>query len=305
MRLVYFGSSDFGLPTLQRLVVEHDVRLIVTQPDRPAGRRRRLSPTPIAAFSERCGIELLKPEDANLAAVAAQIRQMEADALVVIAYGQKLGPALLNDTFAINLHGSLLPKYRGAAPINWAVINGETETGISVISMTQRMDAGAILAERATAIDPMETAGELEQRLSEMGPDLVLQTLTGHLSGDLKPKPQDDQLACHAPKLTKADGTVRFNQPAPIVQRRVHGLTPRPGCTVVYNDQRLRLDRVTVIENPATIGGPGEVLADGTIACAPGAVGLLAVQPAGGKLMSFDAYRQGHEIPTGSRLLPL
>ncbi len=305
MRLVYFGSSDFGLPTLQRLVVEHEVRLIVTQPDRPAGRRRRLSPTPIAAFGERCGIELLKPEDANLAAIAAQIRQLEADALVVIAYGQKLGPALLNDTFAINLHGSLLPKYRGAAPINWAVINGETETGISVISMTQRMDAGAILAERATTIDPMETAGELEQRLSELGPDLVLQTLVDYASGDLEPKPQDENLACPAPKLTKSDGTVRFDEPAPAVQRRVHGLTPRPGCTVMYNDQRLRLDRVTVIEDHATLGAPGEVLADGTIACAPGAVGLLAVQPAGGKLMSFDAYRRGHEIPTGSRLRSL
>ncbi len=305
MRLVYFGSSDFGLPTLQRLVVEHDVRLIVTQPDRPAGRRRRLLPTPIAAFGERCGIELLKPENSNLAAVVAQIRQLEAEALVVIAYGQKLGSVLLHDTFAINLHGSLLPKYRGAAPINWAVINGETETGISVISMTQRMDAGAILAERATAIDPMETAGELEHRLSELGPDLVLQTLAEHASGDLEPKPQDDELACLAPKLTKADGTVCFDEPATVVQRRVHGLTPRPGCTVVYNDQRLRLDRVTVIEDRAMIGAPGEVLADGTIACAPGAVGLLAVQPAGGKLMSFDAYCRGHETPPGARLGPV
>ena len=305
MRLVYFGSSDFGLPTLQRLVVEHDVRLIVTQPDRPAGRRRRLSPTPIAAFAQRCGIELLKPEEANDSAVATRVHQVDPAALVVIAYGQKLGPELLNDTFAINLHGSLLPKYRGAAPINWAVINGETETGISVISMTQRMDAGAILVERATTIDPMETAGELERRLSELGPDLVLQTLAEHASGDLEPKPQDENLACPAPKLTKSDGTVRFDEPAPAVQRRVHGLTPRPGCTVMYNDQRLRLDRVTVIEDGATLGAPGEVLADGTIACAPGAVGLLAVQPAGGKLMSFDAYRRGHEIPTGSRLRSL
>ena len=194
----------------------------------------------------------------------------------------------------------------GASP--WAIaisINGETETGISVISMTQRMDAGAILAERATTIDPMETAGELEQRLSELGPELVLQTLAQHASDDLEPKPQDENLACPAPKLTKSDGTVRFDEPAPAVQRRVHGLTPRPGCTVMYNDQRLRLDRVTVIEDGATLGAPGEVLSDGTIACAPGSVGLLAVQPAGGKLMSFDAYRRGHEIPTGSRLRSL
>ncbi len=305
MRLVYFGSSDFGLPTLQRLVVEHDVPLIVTQPDRPAGRRRRLLPTPMAAFADQCGIEVLKPADVNDPAVEARVRQVEATALVVIAYGQKLGSALLDDTFAINLHGSLLPKYRGAAPINWAVINGETETGISVISMTQRMDGGAILAERATAIDPMETAGELELRLSALGPDLVLQTLAEYASDELAPKPQNDELACPAPKLTKADGTVRFDEPATVVQRRVHGLTPRPGCTVVYNDQRLRLERVTVIENPATSGEPGEVLADGTIACASGAVGLLAVQPAGGKLMSFDAYRRGHEIPPGARLGPV
>ena len=305
MRLVYFGSSDFGLPTLRRLVLEHDVALIVTQPDRPAGRRRRLSPTPVAAFAQTSGIDTLKPQDVDDPTLADRIREIGAEALVVIAYGRKLGPALLSHTFAINLHGSLLPKYRGAAPINWAVINGETQTGISVISMTERMDAGAILAQQATAIDPMQTAGELEHRLSELGPDLVLQTLAEYASGDLEPKPQDDRLACRAPKLTKSDGTVRFDAPAPAVQHRVHGLTPRPGCTVAYNDQRLRLERVAVVDEQATLGGPGEVLADGTIACAPGAVELLAVQPAGGKLMSFDAYRRGHEIPTGSRLASL
>ena len=305
MRLVYFGSSDFGLPTLQRLVLEHDVALIVTQPDRPAGRQRRLSPTSVAAFAQTSGIDTLKPDDVNDPALADRIREIGAEALVVIAYGRKLGAALLNNTFAINLHGSLLPKYRGAAPINWAVINGETQTGISVISMTEHIDAGAILAQQATAIDPMQTAGELEDRLSELGPDLVLQTLAEYASGDLDPKPQDDRFACQAPKLTKSDGTVRFDAPAPAVQHRVHGLTPRPGCTVAYNDQRLRLERVAVIDERATTGGPGEVLADGTIACAPGAVELLAVQPAGGKLMSFDAYRRGHEIPTGARLAAL
>lgn len=305
MRLVYFGSSDFGLPTLRRLVLEHDVPLVVTQPDRPAGRRRRRSPTPVADFAQTSGLDTLKPQDVNDPTLADRIREIGTEALVVIAYGQKLGPALLNNTFAINLHGSLLPKYRGAAPINWAVINGDTQTGISVISMTQRMDAGAILAQRATAIEPMETAGELEYRLSEMGPDLVLQTLAEYASGDLEPKTQEDRFACQAPKLTKSDGTVRFDEPAPAVQHRVHGLTPRPGCTVAYNDQRLRLERVAVIDEHTTFGAPGEVLADGTIACAPGAIELLAVQPAGGKLMSFDAYRRGHEIPTGSRLASL
>ncbi|MCZ6493351.1 MAG: methionyl-tRNA formyltransferase, partial [Planctomycetota bacterium] len=246
MRLVYFGSGEFGLPTLKRLVEEHHVALLVTQPDRPAGRHRLLRPTPACHFAQDHNIETIKPADIGDPQVQQRIHAAGADAFVVIAYGQKLPGALLDHAFAINLHGSLLPRYRGAAPINWAIINGENETGLSVIRITQRIDAGDILAQRATAIDTMETAGELECRLAEIGAPVVLETLANFESGRLQPTPQDERLATRAPKLAKDQGTVRFDQPAGHVQSRVHGLRPWPGCRVRLDGLPLRLSRVEV-----------------------------------------------------------
>jgi methionyl-tRNA formyltransferase len=303
MRLVYFGSGVFGLPTLHRLVDAHEVLLVVTQPDRPAGRKRHLTPTPIAEFAADRGIRTIKPESPNDPAAIADIRGRGAEAFVVIAYAHKLGPDLLGDTFALNLHASLLPKYRGAAPINWAMINGERQTGLSIITLAQTMDAGAILARRATNIDPMETAGELHDRLAEMGPDLVLETLDRHRAGTLQPQKQDDAAATRAPRLSKADGTVSFDQPAEAVRCRVHGLTPWPGCTVMLEEAPLRLLRVEAVD--AVPGAAGTVRDDLTVACNPGAVRLLSVQPPGGKSMTFQAYCNGHDVSPGAKMRPM
>lgn len=303
MRLIYFGSGTFGLPTLERLARVHDVTCVVTQPDRPAGRRRRSTPTPVAAFAARRGIETIRTQDANAPEIVDRIRATAADAFVVIAFGQKLGPELLADTFAINLHGSLLPKYRGAAPVNWAIINGETETGLTVIAITQRIDAGDILGQVVVPIDPMETAGELAERLSELGPEIMTEVLARHHAGTLRGAAQDERHASAAPRLTKADGTVRFDRPARAVRCRVHGLTPWPGCTVRVGGGPLKLTRVDIEDGDAD-GTPGEVTADGTIICRPGRLRLLSVQPPGGRQMSFDAYRRGHVLPAGARMEP-
>jgi methionyl-tRNA formyltransferase len=306
MRLVYFGSGAFGLPSLHRLAEAHEILLVVTQPDRPAGRKRRLTPTPIAEFAQTRGLPTIKPESVNEPAVIEDIRGRGAEGFVVIAYAHKLGPDLLGDTFALNLHASLLPKYRGAAPINWAMMNGERQTGLSIITLAQTMDAGSILARRVTEIDPMETAGELHDRLAEMGPDLVLETLNRHRAGTLEPLVQDESAATRAPRLTKADGTVTFDQPAEAVRCRVHGLTPWPGCTVLLEDAPLRLLRVqdAPAEGPLP-GAAGVVRDDLTIACNPGAVRLLSVQPPGGKSMTFPAYCNGHQVFPGARLRPV
>jgi methionyl-tRNA formyltransferase len=305
MRLVYFGSGAFGLPTLRRLADAHSVVIVVTQPDRTAGRGRKVMPTPVGRYAQGRGLETIGTADVNDPDVTATIRAGGADAFVVIAFGQKIGPAVLADTFAINLHASLLPKYRGAAPINWAVINGDPETGVSVIAITQRLDAGDLLARQATPIDPMETAGGLEARLAEMGPQIVLETLSRYQSGQLQPAPQDDRLASRAPKLSKPDGSVDFDQPARAVRSRIHGLTPWPGCAVRLEGVRLKLLRVEVAEDGAPGSDPGRILNDGTVACGQGRVRLLSVQPAGGKSMSFEAYRRGHELGVGSRMEPL
>ncbi|MDY7109124.1 MAG: methionyl-tRNA formyltransferase [Planctomycetota bacterium] len=306
MRLVYFGSGVFGLPTLHRLADAHEVLLVVTQPDRPAGRKRRLTPTPIAELAADRGIPTIKPESPNEPAAIADIHGRGAEAFVVIAYAHKLGPDLIGDTFALNLHASLLPKYRGAAPINWAMINGERQTGLSIITLAQTMDAGSILAQRATNIDPMETAGELHDRLAELGPDLVLETLDRYRAGTLRPQRQDDAAATRAPRLSKADGTVSFDRPAEAVRCRVHGLTPWPGCTVMLDDAPLRLLRVEQVDTVAGASeSPGVVRDDLTIACNPGAVRLLSVQPPGGKSMTFQAYCNGHDVSPGTKMRPM
>lgn len=302
MRLVYFGSGAFGLPTFQRLIDVHDVALVVTQPDRPAGRHRALTATPIGEFAAARQLPIIKPEQVNDAPVVQQIRAAKADAFVVIAFGQKIGKALLDEMLSLNLHGSLLPKYRGAAPIQRAMMHGEHETGLSVIGLSDRMDAGPIFEQAATLIDPLETAGELHDRLALMGPDLVLEVLRKQEQGRLIPQYQDERMATRAPKLSKADGTVKFNQPAHAVRAHVHGLTPWPGCTVKLDNRTLRLARVQVADELMAHSNVGEVLDDLSIACAPGSIRVLEVQPPGGKLMSFDAYSRGQPVTPGMKV---
>ena len=304
MKLVYFGSGEFGLPTLEGLIERHDVAMVVTQPDRPAGRHRAMTPTPIADRAASLGIPVIKPERVNDLAVVQQLRDAKADAWVVIAFGQKLGKVLLDGVFAINLHASLLPKYRGAAPINWAMIQGESETGVSVITLADRMDAGLVLAQRSTPIDPKETAGELHDRLAKLGPEVVMSVLDQHERGTLQPIVQDESLVTLAPKFTKAEGTVRFDQPAAGVRQRVHGLTPWPGCMVTLDGQPLRLLRVEVVDELFGHDKSGTVLPDYSIACSPDRVRLLEVQSPGGKPMTFEAYRHGHGVRAGARCLP-
>ena len=300
MNLVYFGSGSFGMPTLEELRARHRVVLVVTRPDRPAGRHRRLAATPIGQYAAEHGLATIKPGDVNDADAVGRIRKAGADALVVIAFGQKLGRELADGVFAVNLHASLLPRYRGAAPVNWAIINGETETGVSVITISQRIDAGDVVGRRAIPIDPRETAGELERRLAELGPKLMIETLDLHGTGTLGAQPQNDADACRAPRLAKSDGTVRFDQAASAVQRRVHGLNPWPGCTVELGGSALKLNRVEVVDDPDPAGPPGRILDDHTVACAAGRVRLLDVQPPGGKAMTFEAYLRGHAVPGGT-----
>ena len=294
MNLVYFGSGSFGLPTLERLRAQHQVVLVITQPDRPAGRQRRMAATPVGRYAAEHGLATIKPGDVNDADTLGRLRQARADALVIIAFGQKLGRELVDGVFAVNLHASLLPKYRGAAPVAWAIINGEAETGVSVITISQRIDAGDVLGRRATPIDPRETAGELEERLAELGPQLMIETLEHFDTGKSDAQPQDDAGASRAPRLAKSDGTVHFDQAASAVRRRVHGLNPWPGCTVEFAGAALKLNRVEIVDDPDPAGPPGQILMDHTVACAPGRLRLLDVQPPGGRAMTFEAYLRGH-----------
>lgn len=316
LRIAFLGSGAFGLPTLEALGERFGVPLVISQPDRPAGRGRRETPTPVSArvlegrdrgpFAET---DLIRTEDVNDRAIIDRIVRHRIDAMIVIAFGQKLGPAVLDDRFAVNLHASLLPRWRGAAPINRSMMAGDAETGVSVISLASRMDAGEVHATRATRIDPRETAGELHDRLATIGVEAVLEVLDRFADGRTESRVQDESAATAAAKLSKKEATVDFDRPAFLVRGRIHGLVPWPGCQVEAiepdgTSHRLRIHRVAECDGSS---GPaaGVLLEDGTVGCRDGAVRLLEVQVPGGRAMGWADLHRGRPFPEGTRLASL
>lgn len=310
MKVVFLGSGAFGLPTLEHLARGHTLVGIVTQPDRPSGRGARLTPTPVGAWGteHQGGVPVVKPENINTPQARSLVRSWEADAWVVIAFGQKLGRELLTDRFAVNLHASLLPRWRGAAPINHAILAGDARTGNSVITLADRMDAGLVLGQSERTIEPEQTAGDLHDLLASDGPALVERVLGAHTGGSLLPCAQEETSVTTAGKLTKADGWVDFRDGAGSVRCRINGLSPWPGVTVEHRGQPLRLFRAEPAHDPAESCTPG-VIADpagGVVGCGHGgAVRLVEVQPAGGRIMPFAAYANGRQIVAGERLIGL
>lgn len=329
MRVVFCGSGAFGLPTLQWLAEHHDVVGVVTQPDKPAGRKRVLTPTPVGAWADERGLDVLRSENINSEEEIARLTAWDPEAGVVIAFGQKISPEAIGamGALAVNLHASLLPKYRGAAPINWAMIEGEIRTGVSVIGLAQRMDAGEVYGQASVEIDPKETAGELHDRLAMLGPEAVGGVLEQLGAGRLEPIEQDHEKATKAPKFSKADGTVSFDQECDRVRCRVHGLTPWPGCRVKWlgadgsEKGELLLRRVGAVPDLSCLIGmesvgqpePGTLLApseenghqSGLVAARDGAVRLVEVQAPGRKAMSFAEFQQGQGMSVGDRLEPV
>ncbi|MFN3167122.1 MAG: methionyl-tRNA formyltransferase [Phycisphaeraceae bacterium] len=311
MRILFFGSGAFGLPTLQSLCDAHEVVQVISQPDKPAGRKRVLTPTPIAQWALGRGYAVPRVDNVNSPQFVEQVKGYDADASVVIAFGQKLGPELIDamGRLAVNLHASLLPKYRGAAPINWAMIDNEPVTGVSVIALAQRMDAGEVYATASTPIDPNETAGELHDRLARLGPDAVGRVLDDLGSGTLSPTAQDESLATKARKFTKADGTTWFTQPASSVRARVHGLTPWPGCRVRWRSadgtDRGALILKRVRDEQESGVGPGVIDAQGRVGCETGRLRLITVQAPGGREMDAEAFARGRGMVAGDTLSPL
>lgn len=306
MDVVYFGSGAFGLPTLQRLGATHRVHAVVTQPDRPAGRGKKLTPNPIAAWAGEHlpDAALIQPDRVNEPDMLERVRSFPAEAWVVIAFGQKLGEALLHDRFAINLHASLLPRWRGAAPIHHAILAGDAETGNSVITLAERMDAGEVLGTQRTGIGRTETTGELHDRLSAMGPDVVLDVLARHAAGTLQPETQDESGVTLAGKLGRDDARPDISEPGEALRCRVNGLSPWPGCAVQIDGVRVKLLRADSQEGS---GEPGHVLdpVAGLIGTGEGLLRVLDVQPAGKSPMSWEQFARGRSIQAGSRIEPV
>jgi methionyl-tRNA formyltransferase len=305
LKLIFAGSGEFGLPTLRRLMADgHEVVRVFTQPDRPAGRGRQLTPTPIGAFAADAHLPLTATANINAET------PVDADAMVVIAFGQKIGEAVVHRPRmgSINLHASRLPAYRGAAPIHWAILGGETVTGNSVIRLAQKMDAGAVLGQSRVTIGEMETTGELHDRLATDGAPLVAQVLAELAAGTAVERQQDETLATLAPKLNREVSLIDFTQPAGKVARTIRGLYPWPGCRAHLVDRNGKATAtVTLVRarphEQATGLVPGTIDATGHVVTAGGTVEIVELQPQGKRPMPLTDFRNGHAWEAGMTLV--
>ncbi|MDA1008213.1 MAG: methionyl-tRNA formyltransferase [Planctomycetota bacterium] len=296
-RIAFLGSGSFGIPTLNRLAEEHDLVAIVSQPDRPAGRGRESTATLVSEWALERGYPLHRVEDLNAEPARAALDATQPDALVIIAFGQRIGPEVLANQFALNLHGSLLPRWRGAAPIQRSVMENDAQVGVSVISIAPRMDAGVVYARASTVLEPTETAGELHDRLALLGVNLVAETIAAWQSSTLNPQPQDESLVCRARKLSRADAWVDWTAHSNGVAARINGLSPWPGADLELAGRPLKVLRA---RSRADVAHPvGVCDASGMVGCGTGSIELLDVQPPGSRSMSWNDFARG--FPGGAQ----
>lgn len=303
MNVIFMGTAPLGIPTLRALARAHNVLAVFTQPDRPAGRGLILTPPPIKRVAQELGILVYQPEKVNREVEL--IQALNPDVIVVVAFGQFLSKRLLAipKFGCINLHASLLPKYRGAAPIQWAIINGERETGLTTFILNEEMDAGDILLQEKVPISDDDTAGTLHDKLAELGPDLVLRTLEGLEKGTLIPRPQDHSQATFAPKIESTMGQIDWNQPARKIFNLIRGLNPSPGAYTFWEGQRLKIYASRIVPSDS-IFEPGRVIDPGRllVRCGEDALELTEVQPAGKRRMSGRDFVNGYKIRIGAKL---
>jgi methionyl-tRNA formyltransferase len=315
MNIVYLGSGEFGVPCLEALKASgHHLALVVTQPPNPSGRGRKLCATPVGVWAQSHALPCMSAENVNSPEISDQLTGARPDVMVVIAFGQKIGKALveLPAQGAINVHASLLPRLRGAAPINWAIIRGETETGVSIITLADKIDAGAVLAQSATPIGPNETAGQLHDRLAQLAAPLLIGTLAQIEAGTATYAKQDDAKVSFAPKLKKADGFLDFSEPAEMLARKVRGFWPWPAASAVHVSQRtgqsIRL-MIAAAEHVSAPGGnqqvPGLFDESLNVICGRDRLKVIKLKPAGSELMDFRAFVNGWHVHPGDRLMKI
>jgi methionyl-tRNA formyltransferase len=299
LRVVFLGSGSFAIPSFEALLgAGHDLAALVTQPDRAKGRGRALAPPPVKPVAEAHGIAVLQPRRIREPEAQAALRSLGPDVQVVVAYGQILPPAVLDTPRfgTVNVHASLLPRYRGAAPIAWAIARGETETGVTTMLLDEGLDTGPMLLRRATPIEPDETAAELTPRLARLGADLLVETLREMPRGALRPEAQDHARATHAPALKKEDGRLDWTLPAPALACRVRGFNPWPGAFTTWAGSRLGVWRARpgpsrAATAGAILGRDGEALLVGCGSLTT--LALIEVQPEGRRRMAGAAFALG------------
>jgi methionyl-tRNA formyltransferase len=309
MRLVFMGTPDFAVVSLEALLRSEDpVVGVVTQPDRPKGRGNILTPSPVKLLAQQSQIPLLQPLKMKDPEFLQTLVGWKPDLIAVAAFGRILPPAILSlpSLGCINVHGSLLPKYRGAGPIQWAIINGETESGITTMQMDEGMDTGAMLLQKAIPITSDDTAGSLSERLAQLGGRLLVETIARLKAGTLVPRPQDASQATMAPLLKKEDGVIDWTLPAAVLANRVRGLSPWPGAyTTIVGGDRWTIWRALALPGPVT-KPPGMVVAVTTkaihVATGAGVLAVTELQPANSRRMAVSQYLAGHPVAVGERL---
>lgn len=304
LRVVFMGSPEFATESLRALARSYPVVGVVTQPDRPAGRGRVLTPPPVKVLAHELGIETIQPERLKEPEAQAKLQEWAPDLIVVTAFGQILRKSVLSlPRFGcINVHASLLPRWRGAAPIQAAILHGDAVTGATIMVMDPGIDTGPILSQETVAIRPDDTTLSLGDRLAKAGADLLVRTLPGYLSGDIRPQPQDDTSATYAPMIQKEEGLLDFTQPAEDLERRARAFTPWPGAYLPWLDGALKVLRAHAA--PCSAASPGTRAVLGglpAVAARDGCLVLDEVQPAGKKPMSGRDFlrgaRQWEEMP--------
>lgn len=297
-----------GLPTLRALAARPDfeVVLVLTRPDRPAGRGLKLRPTPVKELAQELGLPLFQPEKVNRE--VERLRELRPDVTVVVAYGQILSKDVIEvpRLGTVNLHASLLPKYRGAAPVQWALIKGETVTGVTTFLIDEGLDTGPILLQREVPIAPEDTAGSLERKLAEVGAELMVETLEGLREGTLDPQPQDDAQATYAPKITQEMARLDWTKSAQELHHWVRALEPVPGAFTLFRGRRLKVHRTRVLPEAPAKGEPGAIVGVGEeglrVAASDGVLELVEVHPEGKRRMSGRDFANGYRVRVGERL---
>jgi len=309
MKIVYLGSGEFGISCLNALAEsKHELKFIVTQPPHPAGRGRKLRPTPVARWAAIHSMPFIETGDVNAPEIVKKIDGYEPDLIVVVAFGQKIGKEVTNlpPKGAINVHASLLPKYRGAAPINWAIINSESVTGITIITIAEKMDAGQILSMERAEILANETAGQLHDRLAQIAAPLLIKIVDRIADGTITYTEQDHSKATLAPKLKKSDGLLDFKESAEVLERKIRGFWPWPGASAVYTSKETQKSlRVTIAtagvvktSNPPDL--PAGTLDENLhIICGRDSLKIAKIKPDGSRLMDFTDFVNGKHTRPG------
>jgi methionyl-tRNA formyltransferase len=330
LRIIFLGTAELSCASLQALAgdAKFQIAAVVTQPDRPKGREHKPQPSPVKSLALRLGLPVLQPERARDEKFITELRALRPDLIIVVAYGQILPPAILNlpRHGCLNVHTSLLPKYRGAAPIQWAIANGDTETGVTIMKLDAGLDTGPVVSQRRTAIQPEDDSAVLHDRLAQLGAELLVQTIPDYVAGKIQPRPQPAAGASHAAKIKKEDGRIDWNQPARTIWNRLRAFTPWPGAFTSLpkamegtassvpsfaksqgSDKALpsKMIKIWKAEMVEKSGGAGEVLsADKTgivVGCGKGALRISELQREGGRRLTAAEFLAGHALKVGEK----